>query len=116
VRIVDDWDALGQRTTGSGTIEFSNVRVAGEQLIARSCAVNSPTGYGAFAQLLHSAIDAGIARGALDAAAEFVREISRPWHEAEVQNASDDPLLIQRFGQLSVAVQAAETTLSAAGR
>ncbi|MFE7800920.1 SfnB family sulfur acquisition oxidoreductase [Nocardia sp. NPDC057440] len=115
VRIIDDWNGLGQRTTGSGTVSFDGVVVEGGQLIARSAAVHAPTGYGAFAQLLHAAIDAGIARGALTAAAEFVRTTSRPWFEADVTRAVDDPLLIQRFGELSVAVAAAEATLVAAG-
>ncbi|MFC9662947.1 acyl-CoA dehydrogenase family protein [Nocardia sp. NPDC127606] len=115
VRIVDDWDALGQRTTGSGTVEFAGVTVGPEQLVARASAVNAPTGYGAFAQLLHAAIDAGIARGALAAAAEFVRTRSRPWFEAEVTHAADDPLVVQRFGELAVAVAAAESTLIVAG-
>ncbi|PKV78926.1 acyl-CoA dehydrogenase family protein [Nocardia fluminea] len=115
VRIVDDWDALGQRTTGSGTVEFAAVKVGPEQLVSRASAVNAPTGYGAFAQLLHAAIDAGIARGALAAAAEFVRTRSRPWFEAEVAHAVDDPLVVQRFGELGVAVAAAESTLIVAG-
>lgn len=115
VRIVDDWDALGQRTTGSGTVEFDGVAVGREQLVARASAVNAPTGYGAFAQLLHTAIDAGIARGALGAAAEFVRTRSRSWFEAEVAHAADDPLVVQRFGELAVDVAAAESTLIVAG-
>ncbi|MFJ2839748.1 SfnB family sulfur acquisition oxidoreductase [Nocardia sp. NPDC087230] len=115
VRIVDDWDALGQRTTGSGTVEFDAVTVAADQLVARAAAVHAPTGYGAFAQLLHAAIDAGIARGALEAAAEFVRTRSRPWFEAEVTRAVDDPLVVQRFGELAVSVAAAESALVVAG-
>ncbi|WP_455131873.1 hypothetical protein [Microbacterium aurum] len=112
---MDDWNGLGQRTTGSGTVEFDGVVVDRDQLVARAGAVNAPTGYGAFAQLLHAAIDTGIARGALGAATEFVRSKSRPWFEAGVSRAIDDPLLIQRFGELSVAVSAAEATLTAAG-
>ncbi|MGK8521067.1 SfnB family sulfur acquisition oxidoreductase [Nocardia asteroides] len=115
VRVVDDWDGIGQRTTGSGTVSFENVVVDRDQVIPRSGAVRAPTGYGAFAQLLHAAIDTGIARGALTAATGFVRTKSRPWFEAGVANAADDPLLIQRFGELSVAVTAAEATLSSAG-
>ncbi|MGY5306314.1 SfnB family sulfur acquisition oxidoreductase [Nocardia gipuzkoensis] len=115
VRVVDDWNGLGQRTTGSGTVSFEEVLIDGDQVIPRSAAVRAPTGYGAFAQLLHAAIDTGIARGALGAATEFVRTKSRPWFEAGVANAVDDPLLIQRFGELSVAVTAAEATLSSAG-
>ncbi|BDU03052.1 SfnB family sulfur acquisition oxidoreductase [Nocardia sputorum] len=115
VQVVDDWNGLGQRTTGSGTVSFDEVLVERDQVIPRSGAVRAPTGYGAFAQLLHAAIDTGIARGALTAATEFVRTKSRPWFEAGVANAVDDPLLIQRFGELSVAVTAAEATLSSAG-
>jgi alkylation response protein AidB-like acyl-CoA dehydrogenase len=115
VHVIDDWDGLGQRTTGSGTVKFDGVVVEREQLVARGGAVNATSGYGAFAQLLHAAIDAGIARGALEAATRFVRENSRPWFEAGVARAIDDPLLIQRFGELTVDVAAAEATLAAAG-
>jgi alkylation response protein AidB-like acyl-CoA dehydrogenase len=115
VHIIDDWDALGQRTTGSGTVTFDGVVVERDQLVARAGAVNAATGYDAFAQLLHAAIDTGIARGALEAAAGFVRANSRPWFEADVGRAIDDPLLIQRFGELGVTVTAAESTLSAPG-
>lgn len=115
VKIVDDWDALGQRTTASGTIVFDGVTVDASQLIARASAVNAPTGYGAFAQLMHAAIDLGIARGALEAAAVFAREKTRPWFEAEVARAIDDPLLIQRFGELAVTVRAAEAAFVVAG-
>ena len=115
VRIVDDWDALGQRTTASGTVVFDHVEVQRGQLIARAAAVNAPTGYGAFAQLMHAAIDLGIARGALDAAASFARKFTRPWFEAGVTRAIDDPLLIQRFGEVDVTVRAAEAAFVMAG-
>lgn len=114
VRIIDDWNGLGQRTTASGTVVFDAVEVERCQLVPRAAAVNAPTGYGAFAQIMHAAIDAGIARGALEAAAEFARTRSRPWFEAEVARAIDDPLLVQRFGELSVTVRAAEAALSVA--
>jgi SfnB family sulfur acquisition oxidoreductase len=116
VEIVDDWDALGQRTTASGTIVFDGVTVDPGQLIARAAAVNAPTGYGAFAQLMHAAIDLGIARGALDAATSFAQEKTRPWFEAGVTRAIDDPLLVQRFGELGVTVRAAEAAFAVAGQ
>ena len=116
VDIVDDWNGLGQRTTGSGTVRFNGVDVDPGDLVARAPAVARPTGYGAFAQLLHVAIDVGIARGALDAAADFVRTTSRPWFEAGVERADADPLTVQRFGELGVEVAAAEATLDAASR
>ncbi|TSD94266.1 SfnB family sulfur acquisition oxidoreductase [Skermania sp. ID1734] len=114
VRIIDDWNGIGQRTTGSGTVVFSGVTVGREQLVARAPATFAATGYGAYAQLLHAAIDAGIARGALSAATKFVRTHSRPWFEAGVSRAVDDPLLVQRVGELAVTVTVAEATLHAA--
>ncbi|WP_040792489.1 SfnB family sulfur acquisition oxidoreductase [Nocardia paucivorans] len=115
VEIVDDWNGIGQRTTGSGTVVFDGVLVDHDQLVHRSPAVDAPTAYGAFAQLLHTAIDTGIARGALTAAVDFVRNKSRPWFEAGVERAIDDPLVVQRFGELAVTVTAAEAALDRAG-
>lgn len=114
--VLDDWAGLGQRTTASGTVRLEGVRVGPGAVVARDPVFGGPTTYGAFAQLMHAAIDAGIARGALDEAAAFVRAKARPWFEAGVEKAADDPLLAQRAGELAVAVRAAETLLADAGR
>lgn len=114
VTIIDDWTGMGQRTTASGTVRFDGVRLSLTHLTPRPEAVTGPYGYGAFAQGMHAAIDAGLARGALTDAAQFVRTSSRPWFEAGVERAEDDPLLVQRFGELEVDVRAAESTLAAA--
>jgi alkylation response protein AidB-like acyl-CoA dehydrogenase len=45
-----------------------------------------------------------------------VRTSSRPWFEAGVETAAEDPLLIQRFGELGIRVRAAEALLAVAGR
>ena len=97
--VVDDWNGLGQRLTGSGTVTLNDVAVQTEWVVPRSPAFDGPTSYGAFAQLLHTAIDVGIARAALDEAADFARTKSRPWFEANVDRAIEDPLLVQRFGE-----------------
>lgn len=47
-------------------------------------AQQGPTTYGARAQVLHAAIDAGIARGALTAAVGLVGK-ARPWFESGVE-------------------------------
>ncbi|CAM5328236.1 Dibenzothiophene monooxygenase OS=Streptomyces rimosus subsp. rimosus (strain ATCC / DSM 40260/ JCM 4667 / NRRL 2234) OX=1265868 GN=SRIM_033720 PE=3 SV=1 [Streptomyces rimosus subsp. rimosus] len=65
--------------------------------------------------MLHTAIDTGIARGALTEAAEFVRTQSRPWFES-ASTAVEDPLLVQRFGELELRVRAAQALLEAAAR
>jgi SfnB family sulfur acquisition oxidoreductase len=114
--IVDDWTGMGQRTTASGTVKLDRVRVPAEMVIPHHRMFEGPQVYGARAQLMHTAIDVGIADGALRDAAEFVRSSSRPWFEAGVQRASDDPLLIQRVGELAIGVRAAQALLAEAGR
>lgn len=57
VTIVDDWNGFGQRLTASGTIELNGVSVSLDRLVPRVGTVDAPVVYGAFAQLLHVAID-----------------------------------------------------------
>ncbi|MFI0088024.1 SfnB family sulfur acquisition oxidoreductase [Streptomyces bobili] len=114
--VVDDWDGMGQRTTASGTVRLDGVPVPGDRVLPHHLTFEGPQLHGAVAQLLHAAIDTGIAAGAFAEAAEFVRTKSRPWFESGVETAAEDPLLIQRFGELSVRVRASEALLREAAR
>ncbi|GLZ85613.1 SfnB family sulfur acquisition oxidoreductase [Metapseudomonas resinovorans] len=114
--VIDDWSGFGQRTTGSGSVVFENVPVRTEDLVSFQDAFDRPTTVGPFAQILHAAIDAGIARAAYEDALEFVRTRSRPWIDSGVDKASDDPLTIQEFGRLAIRLHAAEAILDRAGR
>lgn len=120
VEIIDDWDAVGQRTTGSGTVRLTDVVVAEEWITPFAVTFDRPTTYGAFAQLLHAAIDAGIARRALDEASEFVLTKSRPYADAVAlagaETAAQDPLVVHAFGEMELAVRSAEALLAEAGR
>ncbi|MBI0295069.1 SfnB family sulfur acquisition oxidoreductase [Streptomyces sp. PRKS01-29] len=116
VSVVDDWDGMGQRTTASGTVRLEGVHVPTDRVVPHHLTFHGPQLHGAVAQLLHSAIDAGIASGALAEAVAFVRTKSRPWFESGFETAAEDPLLIQRFGELAIQVRAAEALLSAAAR
>jgi alkylation response protein AidB-like acyl-CoA dehydrogenase len=101
---------MGQRTTASGTVRLSGVRVDAEDVVAYDPLFAGPTTYGARAQILHAAIDAGLARGALDAAIDAVSR-ARPWFESGVDRAADDPLLVQQAGEVEIAVRSAEALL-----
>ncbi|MFE9356153.1 SfnB family sulfur acquisition oxidoreductase [Streptomyces olivaceoviridis] len=117
--VVDDWDGMGQRTTASGSVRLESVPVPADRVVPHHLTFRGPQLHGAVAQLLHAAIDAGIAAGALDEAAEFVRTKSRPWFESVDEGhetAAEDPLLIQRFGELAIRVRAADALLAAAAR
>ena len=115
VTIVDDWDGMGQRTTASGTVRLQHVTVHASRITPYHLTFEGPQTYGAFAQLLHSAIDVGIARAALDEAAAFVTTKSRPYPDAGVERAADDPLVVHAFGQMELGVRAAEALLAEAG-
>ncbi len=63
VEVVDDWDGMGQRTTASGTVTLSDVEVPAAHVVEFSPIFTRPTVYGARAQVLHAALDVGIATG-----------------------------------------------------
>ncbi len=113
--VIDDWSGFGQRTTGSGSVVFDNVFVEAEDVIPFQSAFERPTPVGPLAQILHAAIDTGIARAAFEDALHFVRTKTRPWIDATTDIASEDPLTLKSFGHLSVRLHAAEALLERAG-
>jgi SfnB family sulfur acquisition oxidoreductase len=115
LNFVDDWDGMGQRTTASGSVVLDGVRVPADNVVPFSPIFDEPTVYGAYAQLLHAAIDVGIATGAL---AEGVRQAAkaRPHFEANVHAATQDPTLIHVAGELTVIVRGAQALLTEAAR
>jgi SfnB family sulfur acquisition oxidoreductase len=115
VTVIDDWDGMGQRTTASGTVRLQRVAVHASRITPYHLTFEGPQTYGAFAQLLHAAIDAGIARAALEEAAAFVTTKSRPYPDAGVERAADDPLVVHAFGEMELEVRAAEALLAEAG-
>lgn len=59
--VIDDWDGMGQRTTASGTVRLEAVPVAADRVLPHHLTFQGPQLHGAVAQLLHAAVDAGIA-------------------------------------------------------
>ncbi|MFG0496745.1 SfnB family sulfur acquisition oxidoreductase [Pseudomonas sp. YQ_13] len=116
LRIVDDWSGFGQRTTASGTVLLDQVSVDAELVIDNWRQRDIPNIQGAASQLIQAAIDAGIAEAAIDDAITFVREKSRPWIDANVDRASDDPYVIADIGRLKLEQHAAEALLRKAAR
>ncbi|MBT2370852.1 SfnB family sulfur acquisition oxidoreductase [Pseudomonas fluorescens] len=116
LRIVDDWSGFGQRTTASGTLLLNHVPVDAELVVENWRLGETPNVQGAVSQLIQAAIDAGIARGALDDTISFVRERSRPWIDAKVERASDDLYVIADIGKLKIELHAAEALLRKAGQ
>ncbi len=115
ITIDDDWDVMGQRATVSGTATFDRVPVDPELVVPYERAFAVPQQLGARSQLVHAAIQTGIAGGALRDAGEFVRTKARPFFEAAragwADRAGDDPHVLARYGRLATRVHAAENML-----
>lgn len=115
LELADDWSGFGQRTTGSGTVKLHRVPVAAEDVIPFSTAFSEPTLVGPFAQIMHAAIETGIARAAFEETLVRVRQ-ARPWIDSGVEHATDDPLTKLELGRIIADVRASEVLLKQAGR
>lgn len=113
--VIDDWSAFGQRTTASGTVLLDNVRVPKTHLVPGYKGYEAPSADGAIFQIVQVAIDSGIAEAAINETIRFVREKSRPWVDSGLDRASDDPYTIQRVGDLTLRLHAAEALQEKAG-
>ena len=115
LELVDDWSGFGQRTTGSGTVKFNHVFVEADDVIPFDTAYSQPTISGPFAQIMHAAIETGIARAAFEETLIRVRQ-ARPWIDSGVDKATDDPLTLFELGRIAADVRASEVLLKQAAR
>lgn len=112
--LVDDWAAFGQKNSVSGTVNFDNI-VLDEDYVSRRKGPMKRTGL-TFPQILHAAIDTGIAAGALAAAVDYLKHNARPWVESGVDHANEEPHIIKQIGEYAVALRATESLLRDAAR
>ena len=115
VQRIDDWSGFGQKTTGSGTVKFNQVFVESEYVIRFDTAFSKPTLVGPFAQIMHAAIETGIARAAFEETIERVKK-ARAWIDANVERADQDPLTIYELGRVAADVRASEVLLKQAAQ
>lgn len=113
--IINDWSGFGQRTTASGSVLLDNVKTDLNYVIPIYKAFDRPTAAGAISQFIQSAIDAGIARGAIQQTIDYVRHSARPWIDSGLDQASQDPYTISNIGELKIKLRAAEAVLDLAG-
>jgi SfnB family sulfur acquisition oxidoreductase len=111
-----DWNVMGQRATVSGSVTFDDVAVDPALVVPYAHAFEVPQQLGARAQLVHTAIQTGIAVGALRDARWFLRDKARPFFEASragvAASAASDPHTMGAFGELATRVRAAESMLA----
>jgi alkylation response protein AidB-like acyl-CoA dehydrogenase len=116
--IEDDWDGIGQRQTGSGTVTFNDVRVSDDELLGH--ADDKLTPFVSLVALLQQSVllnvFLGSALGALDEGRAYTRSRSRPWIHSGVDRHVDDPWIKRKYGELSIRVLAATELADQAAR
>jgi len=113
--VVDDWSSFGQKTTASGTVILDNVKVPKTHLVPGYLGYARPTADGAIFQIIQAAVDAGIAKAAIDDTVRLVRNYARPWIDSGQDQAYQDPYTLQSIGDLRLRLNAAEALLDRAG-
>ena len=117
VEIVDDWDGIGQRRTGTGTTRFHDVEVTEADIVSRIPldAPPEPSYQFAFLQLYLHGLISGILRSVVSDAVELVAGRSRGFSHGPSAELNRDPLLQNSIGTLASTAFAAEAvTLAAA--
>ncbi|MBY3095688.1 SfnB family sulfur acquisition oxidoreductase [Rhizobium laguerreae] len=114
--VVDDWSGFGQRTTASGTVLLDSVRVAASRVLPAYIVYEKPSAVGPQSQIIHAAIDLGIAKYAIDVTIDLIKTYARPWIDSGWERASDDPYTIAAVGDLKIKYNAAEAMLERSGR
>ncbi|HEX3445910.1 MAG TPA: SfnB family sulfur acquisition oxidoreductase [Chthoniobacterales bacterium] len=116
LEVIDDWSSFGQRTTGSGTALFQEVYVPAEFVMSYQKSFDQPSPLGPLAQIIHAAVDLGIARAAIKETVSWIRTRARPWVDSGRDSAAEDPLSVFQIGELYVALHAAEELLRLSGQ
>jgi alkylation response protein AidB-like acyl-CoA dehydrogenase len=115
VSVVDDWDGMGQRRTGTGTTSFRDVAVAPDEVLGmRDRLTPRPAGDVPFLQLYLHAVIAGILRSVVADAAELVRSRTRTFDHAPAPRPVDDPILQETVGRLAATAWIAGAAVSTA--
>ncbi|MFC5065167.1 acyl-CoA dehydrogenase family protein [Actinomycetospora atypica] len=113
----DDWDNIGQRLTESGSVTIDGVRVPWTDAAGFRDKQFTPRVYNTLnvpvIQLVFVNFYLGIARGALDTAAEYTRTVTRPWLHGGHERAVDEPYVLDTYGELWSRLWAAEALADA---
>jgi alkylation response protein AidB-like acyl-CoA dehydrogenase len=102
IQLNDDWDNMGQRQTDSGSASFADVEVKDDEILGPPGPMGSPlaTLRVCIPQLTFTHVYLGIADGALAAAREYVRTRTRPWPGSNVDSNTQDPYVLEHFGDM----------------
>ncbi|MED5609655.1 acyl-CoA dehydrogenase family protein [Pseudomonas sp. JH-2] len=111
LELLDDFDAMGQRLTASGTTRLNDLLVQPGEIRPRVVEEGQRSIVTPFLQLFLGAVEAGIARNALSDAVAFARNHARPIKHSSAQRSVDDPYVEFAVGEISARALAAEAVI-----
>lgn len=109
--LLDDFDAMGQRLTASGTTHLNNVQVLAHEIRVRAVEEGKRSIVTPFLQLFLGTVIAGIARNALNDAVDFARKHARPIKHSSAERSVDDPYVQLSVGDISARAFTAEAVV-----
>jgi len=116
VRVLDDWDGMGQRLTASGGLELDHVRVFAEEITPIHRDQLPGRHASALRQLILVATAAGIVRNVLSDAVHYVRHHGRTALHSPAETAREDHFIQAVVGELSAASFAIDTLVAESAR
>lgn len=113
VEIFDDWFGIGQRHTASGTTLFKHVKISEDEIrwAQPQGLVNKP-----FAQLYIQAIIAGQTKAVEDRTALLLANRDRTFSYGNAEHAREEPLFLEKAGEISSIAFVVEHAVLAAAR
>lgn len=113
VERIDDFDAVGQRLSASGTTRLTDVWVNDDEAVVVDQGAAKPDNpwRGTFAQLYLAAVEAGIGQRVLDDAVWWVQVKARPIKHSSADKSIDDPYIRRRIGQIAAHARAARSAV-----
>lgn len=111
LELLDDFDAMGQRLTASGTTHLHDVLVRPEEIRTRTVEEGTRTIVTPFLQVFLASVQAGIARNALNDAVTFANQHARPIKHSTASRSVDDPYVELSVGDISARAFTAEAVV-----
>ena len=114
-----DWDAIGQRLTDSGGVEFRDARVERHEILGDP---DSPPGFSPYQtlvtphwQLAFVNFYIGTAEGAFTEALDWTRLNASPWETSGLDSATEDPYILELIGEQRARITGAALLADRAG-
>jgi alkylation response protein AidB-like acyl-CoA dehydrogenase len=111
LELLDDFDAMGQRLTASGTTHLHDVLVKPDEIRTRTVEEGKRTIVTPFLQVFLASVQAGIARNALNDAVTFANQHARPIKHSTASRSVDDPYVELSVGDISARAFTAEAVV-----